>query len=299
MEVRGDVGHLQPQYGTSGTYYVGPYAYWTSYGALALDYKVSQLPGGSSLWQNRYGNKVDPAFSLPWRYDVEKGFQLPGNDPSYKYRSRDIVLSDVEPVGGDTVRIGARIRNLGLQAINPPLTVRFYNGDPNAGGTLIEDVVMDSVIAARSSRIVIAEWAIPLAQPLANARVYVEIDPDDVFSNEVHENNNMGWAPVVSLGNPNYVAHNPKAPSGFVLHHSYPNPFNPVTTIEYDLFQPENVTLKVFNVLGQEVMTLLDQKQTAGNHKVRFNGSGLASGTYYYRLQAGEVSQTKRFILLK
>ena len=89
-------------------------------------------------------------------------------------------------------------------------------------------------------------------------------------------------------------------PVSFNLEQNYPNPFNPTTKISYDLPDETNVTLKVFNSLGQEVMTLVnEQKQQAGRYQVTFNSAGLASGIYLYKIQAGNFVQTKKMILMK
>ncbi|MEZ4689593.1 MAG: T9SS type A sorting domain-containing protein [Ignavibacteria bacterium] len=84
---------------------------------------------------------------------------------------------------------------------------------------------------------------------------------------------------------------------------NYPNPFNPVTQIGYELTKSSKISLKVFNILGKEIMTLVNDFQPAGNYKVSFDGEGLSSGTYIYRLSAtggaGEFSITKRMTLLK
>jgi DNA/RNA endonuclease YhcR with UshA esterase domain len=88
-------------------------------------------------------------------------------------------------------------------------------------------------------------------------------------------------------------------PSDFSLSQNYPNPFNPSTIIEYSLPQTEKVTLKIYNILGQEVMTLVDQTQTAGRYKVNLNGSKLASGVYLYHLKTDDFSKTMKMILMK
>ena len=93
----------------------------------------------------------------------------------------------------------------------------------------------------------------------------------------------------------------------FALHQSYPNPFNPSATISYALPVRSSVTLSVFNALGQRVATLVNGETEAGNYEVQFDGSGMASGVYFYRMQATDPSegpgnafvQTKKFILAK
>ncbi len=90
-----------------------------------------------------------------------------------------------------------------------------------------------------------------------------------------------------------------KIATHYSLSQNYPNPFNPSTSIKYSIPQSSNVTLKVFDVLGSEIITLLNKEQSAGNYEVEFDGSDLTSGIYFYRLQAGDFVETKKMILLK
>jgi hypothetical protein len=87
--------------------------------------------------------------------------------------------------------------------------------------------------------------------------------------------------------------------NSFELNQNYPNPFNPTTTITYSVPTNELVTLKVFNVLGQEVKTLVNTVQKAGFHKVSFDASSLASGIYMYKITSGNFVSTKKMLLLK
>jgi hypothetical protein len=85
----------------------------------------------------------------------------------------------------------------------------------------------------------------------------------------------------------------------FTLGQNYPNPFNPVTTIRYGLPVPSHVTVTLFNVLGEHIRTLVDDDRDAGFHDVTFDGTGFASGVYFYTLRAGGFVQTKRLSLLR
>lgn len=88
-------------------------------------------------------------------------------------------------------------------------------------------------------------------------------------------------------------------PEEYLLQQNYPNPFNPSTTIQFSIPQAGNVTLKIYNLLGEEVKTLADEYRLAGKHSVQFNANNLASGIYFYRIQSGSFVETKKMILLK
>ncbi|MBX2993095.1 MAG: T9SS type A sorting domain-containing protein [Bacteroidetes bacterium] len=88
-------------------------------------------------------------------------------------------------------------------------------------------------------------------------------------------------------------------PYEFRLEQNYPNPFNPTTAISYQLSAVGHVTLKVFDVLGREVATLVDEVKHAGRYSAFFDATGLPSGVYFYRLTAGSQVETKRMMVLK
>jgi hypothetical protein len=87
-------------------------------------------------------------------------------------------------------------------------------------------------------------------------------------------------------------------PASYALGQNYPNPFNPSTTISYELPIESHVTLRVFDLLGKEVATLVNGVQEPGHKSVQWNAGGVASGVYLYRLQAGSYSSTKKLLLL-
>jgi len=88
-------------------------------------------------------------------------------------------------------------------------------------------------------------------------------------------------------------------PKTYSLSQNYPNPFNPKTNIRFDLPKEGFVTLKVFDILGREVTTLVNQTMNAGSYSVDFDASNLQSGIYFYRLQAGEFTAVKKLVLMK
>jgi hypothetical protein len=88
-------------------------------------------------------------------------------------------------------------------------------------------------------------------------------------------------------------------PTAYRLWQNYPNPFNPLTKIQFDIPKTSFVTLKVYNLLGQEVATLVNEVKKVGNYEYTFDCSSLSSGVYFYRLSAGDYTNTMKFVLLK
>lgn len=89
------------------------------------------------------------------------------------------------------------------------------------------------------------------------------------------------------------------SPNKYSLSQNYPNPFNPKTIINYQLPVSNFVTLKVFDMLGREVATLINEEKARGNYSVEFDGTNYSSGVYFYRIQAGSFVATKKFVLMK
>ena len=95
------------------------------------------------------------------------------------------------------------------------------------------------------------------------------------------------------------ISPTPNIVKTFTLFQNYPNPFNPVTTIRYRLSAAGMVHLNLYNALGQKVSVLVHARQKAGIHRFRFDGSQMAAGVYYYRLQSGSSVQTGKMVLLR
>ncbi len=118
-------------------------------------------------------------------------------------------------------------------------------------------------------------------------------------------NHSYVWDEYTAAWGLSSVQDKPYIPAQFSLYQNYPNPFNPATTISYSVPKTSYVTIKVYNVLGKEVETLISGEKSAGNYKIVFNGSGLSSGIYFYRMKANASTnsaafiETKKLILMK
>jgi hypothetical protein len=87
--------------------------------------------------------------------------------------------------------------------------------------------------------------------------------------------------------------------SSFTLEQNYPNPFNPSTSISFDLPSKSFVSLKVFDLIGKEVATIVSEEMPAGSYTKQWNAANMPSGVYFYRLQAGTFIETKKLVLLR
>jgi hypothetical protein len=108
------------------------------------------------------------------------------------------------------------------------------------------------------------------------------------------------FATIKYTQTPSSLEENPEnIPAVFKLYENYPNPFNPSTKIKYSIPQSSNVVIKVYDVLGNEIGTLVNEEKPAGTYEVTWNAASLPSGVYFYQLKAGNFIETKKMILMK
>jgi len=103
----------------------------------------------------------------------------------------------------------------------------------------------------------------------------------------------------ISVITPTEVNGDNTIPNTFSLSQNYPNPFNPTTIIQYSIKEVSDVKLRVYDMLGREVKTLVNQQQSAGRYNIEFNAVNLSSGVYFYRIEAGNFIDSKKLLLLK
>jgi hypothetical protein len=175
------------------SYGVRPFIYWAKPdGHLVLDYQVTPLTASGGMpntwWQNTY-NKADPTFNLPWKDG--------GMGPEYTYLSKEITCNPQYAAPGAVVAITAKVRNYSLMGANN-VKVRFYLGDPDAGGTQIGQVTIAQLNPMSSTPAAI-QFNTTGHLPGEVLKIYVVVDPDRTLA-EVHEDNNKAYAqlPIVS-----------------------------------------------------------------------------------------------------
>ena len=129
---------------------------------------------------------------------------------------------------------------------------------------------------------------------------YPNVDLADVFQFKVEGNGTIYWDNLYFHSNPVSVDDGAELlPQEFALEQNFPNPFNPSTTIRYSLVESGHVVLKLFNINGQEVTTLVDEMAGSGEYIYNLNAGNLAAGTYLYSLTVGQQSSVKKMVLIK
>jgi hypothetical protein len=214
--------------------------------------------------------------------------------------------------------IGYKPSVLGLAYLdNPPLVFAavdtFINGTAAGAYEYARIYVIDPVTAANLDTIDIAEWNFAITGSYStgsnNGRAGgfgsvadVEIEPSGPA---IYTQTYYGWAVEKWLfdGDLSTILNIKQissiVPSQFDLKQNYPNPFNPETTIEFDLQEAGQVALEIYNLQGQKVASLINERMSPGTYKAVFDGSGFASGVYFYKLRADAFNAVKKMILTK
>ncbi len=163
----------------------------------------------------------------------------------------------------------------------PPRTIRYkaYDGTNWSTSVQVSDTSND-VTGIQKPEVADIDGSTPVFAFVGGNYINVYFD-------------NFSWVPTDVNDGSNSL------PEVFSLEQNYPNPFNPSTSIQFRIPENSFVSLKIYNVLGKEIVTLINEEKNAGNYEVSFNASTLSSGVYFYKLEAGNFVQTRKMILMK
>jgi hypothetical protein len=209
----------------------------------------------------------------------------------------EITSSDTIPNPGDQIRVRLNLKNEGLSATALDIT------------TPLELISLDSNATIKASGSLDPSYGdIAPGESSAGSKSYninffdtCQTDKEFIFMVNIYSGEYSYWSATFSL----YVYPtgileiSTTIPTEFVLHQNYPNPFNPSTTIKFDLPRTSEVSLKIFNILGEEVATLVSENLSAGSYSYEWDGLNLPSGLYLYRLEAEKFVESKKMILMK
>lgn len=253
-----------------------------------------------------YRNSTDTTVIRCWNDSSTTLMFAPGsmsgmmNMPDSIYCRIDVMPMDSLSVSHDSTFIGWYRMRIGSDSINFNMMNFSGMGGSNMmqfGKGIVCHLHWDSVAADSMYR-----HYHPTGIMVWNGNNWISLSNVSLSGNTISFTTSDAYSAVAFVGAPEKttaVVDQGGTPSTFSLNQNFPNPFNPSTVISYQLRAVSRVTLKVYDILGNEVATLVNATQSAGIHSVEFSGSGLASGVYFYRLSTPDYVRTMRMILLK
>jgi len=189
----------------------------------------------------------------------------------------------------------------GTQWINPvnqSPTKFIYSGDPVTGTgwnqtymTYKRTIQSTGPVNVNPGDTISVLYAQLIARGTDNFNSITKLRETADYVQQIYDENFQSVVSIKNISN--------EIPAKYELYQNYPNPFNPVTHLEFEISNPGFVSLKVYDMLGKEIKTLVNENKTAGRYAVEFDGSNLPSGIYYYKMVAGKFSNTKDMVLLK
>lgn len=268
------------------------------------------MPAGNySLWQSQFKDSLSSILfsenGILYRYErsnplinqIDK-FTLGNGFAVFSDEEKEILL---RTIGGNNKEIVYELSNITIMAGDSLRTIHSPDDDllvSNKGNNKMYDLRVQQLdtyqaIDFEHSNISLSEntthYLSLVDSLLTSIRILIDIGNDGTIDDTLYVANTVEVKDEVNLLSPNE----------YNLAQNYPNPFNPTTTIQYSIPQRSDVTLKVYDVLGNEVATLVNEEKDRGVYSVNFDASELSSGIYFYRLQASSFVETKKMILIK
>ena len=268
------------------------------------------MPDGNySLWQSQFEDSLSSVLfsedGILYRYErlnplinqIDK-FTLGNGFAVFSDEDKEILL---RTIGGNNKEIVYELSKITIMAGDSLRTIHSPDDDlliSNKGSNKFYDLRVQQLYTYQA--IYFEHHNISLSEntthylslvdsSLTTIRILIDIGNDGTIDDTLYVANTVDVKDEGNLLSPNE----------YNLAQNYPNPFNPTTTIQYSIPQRSNVTLKVYDLLGNEVAALVNEEKERGVYTVNFDASQLSSGIYFYRLQAGSFVQTKKMILIK
>lgn len=310
FQIDGLIGRLSETYDPMARYFITPYIYRSQSGALVLDYLVDLDQSNKEWWEDHYGQKVDLAFILPWRYSEEKG----GGELPLSKKQKTSEIQFYPPIAhpGDTVCIATRVHNYSLMTFENEINVSYFMGDPEIGGFELTDIngvkgsskFSTMIYGAPDANLdfeeyLVFNWKIPDTTS-CSPRIYAVIDPENDYD-EIHENNNKAWnlLHIYECGDCGYpeVGIEERA-TQWDLVRIYPNPARERVYAGFTLATGDLVTLEIHTLTGQKVFEET-RAYDAGEHTVPIYTGNLENGMYICELSTGRTSGTTKIVVSK
>lgn len=283
-------------------YWIKPYVYWSNEGAIVLDYFVDPVVnsdvGFDTWWDKTYGQEVDLAFALPYRFAPEKGIEI---GPEYRrYLTKEIVCDkDIVQVG-DELKVKMRLHNFSLKDIKAEqILVHLFIGDPDNNGILIHEHQELFSMPARGMDVCNMTFTIPQGTPEGEQFLYAIIDPNNSI-NEIHEGNNKGYTGIiisraVDIDDVKDLNNEQNKINPLTIK---PNPLRSQAYFDFNLKVPAQVQIDIYNLTGQKVACAIQEQLKEGKHEIGFDASGLKSGLYLVVLKIAEDEYVNKFVKL-
>jgi hypothetical protein len=269
-------------------------------------------PQDNSLWHSRAIKSIDGILG-----DVDGNGQVDNSDLAiiqslynatggfndyYQYNGSGINVGRAEILFSYPTLIDIWLLNVYINNPNDPLVKYLGIGKLLSTRARPIPVGYSSILSGNNLEVSTKAFAVRVSTILPSGKIWdtaAQVSNGKVIFAVPNTKLKYNIEAVTLPQSPAGVKEDEKIPTEFKLNQNYPNPFNPTTTISYSLPKTGLITLKVYDILGREVATLVNEEKVAGNYIVDFNASKLASGTYIYRITAGSNSEVKKMILMK
>ncbi|HEX3074558.1 MAG TPA: T9SS type A sorting domain-containing protein, partial [Ignavibacteriales bacterium] len=212
-----------------------------------------------------------------------------GKDEPYDFSEKDAAAVSIDVA--DTLYLNKEITPAASFTNKRPTPQIFSVTMEITPGSYKRTAVVSSLEYNSVRQVSFPKWT-PDAAGTYAIKVYLSVGGDNDKSNDT-------LTSVITVRNAIGIWNEDMAPAVYSLSQNYPNPFNPATVIKYSIAEAGKVELKIYNMLGQEIKTLVNDMKNAGRYEVKFNASGLSSGVYIYRIKSGSFVQTKKLMLIK